>query len=184
MPQTELELLPIRFDPLNFADHATELNGLVATRAMERLRSSTLSAEPMAVVKLQFSHGQYGYAQAIGAATTKVHVRCERCLDEFELELDAKIKVLIKPDSDRLPEDTDNPEMSLDFHEYDGNSLTLSDLIEEELLLTLPLVPRHQDISLCNQDMVAWLASNVASGEGQGEVTADKADNPFAILKR
>ena len=59
--------------------------------------------------------------------------------------------------------DADRP----DIHEYDGKSLVLSDLVEEELLLALPLVPKHQDISLCNQDMVAWLAANEAPDEGQ-----------------
>ncbi len=184
MPHPELELLPTRFDPENFADHATELNGLVAIRAMHRLQANILSAGPMVTVKLQFSRGLYGYPQAIGIASIKVCVRCERCLDEVELVLNAEINVLIKPDSDHLPGDGDNLETSPEFHEYDGKSLTLSDLIEEELLLSLPLVPRHKDISLCNQDMVAWLASNEASEEGQGEVTVERAENPFAILKR
>ena len=146
MPQSDLELLPIRFDPLNFADHATELNGLVAIRTMKRLQANTLTTEPSVIVKLQFSRGLYGYPQAVGTADTKVCVRCERCLDELELMLNAEINVLIKPESDSLPKDNASPEASPEFHEYDGKSLTLSDLIEEELLLTLPLVPRHQDI--------------------------------------
>ena len=185
MTQPDLELLPIYFDPQHFADHTTELHGLVAAKSMSRLQANVLSFEPMVHVNLQFSPGLYGYPLAVGQAHAKVSVRCERCLDRMELNLDPTINVLIKPDSERLTENNGYfDDESPDFHEYDGKSLTLSDLIEEELLLALPLVPRHEDISLCNQDMVAWLASSQASTEGQEEVTAEKADSPFMILKR
>ena len=185
MTQTDLELLPIRFDPQHFADHTTELHGLVAAKTMSRLQANVLSFESMVHVNLQFSPGLYGYPLAQGQAHAKVFLRCERCLDQMELNLEPMINVLIKPDSESLPEDNEKfDDEGPEFHEYNGKSLTLSDLIEEELLLALPLVPRHEDISLCNQDMVAWLASSEASKSGQGEDTAEKADNPFAILKR
>ena len=180
MSQPELELLPIRFDPQSFADQATELNGLVAAKAMRRLQESVLSIEPMVTTNLMFSRGVYGYPFVQGEARVKVNMKCERCLDEVGFTLKPSISVLIKPESDSLPEDHENFEDISDIHEYDGKYLTLSDLIEEELLLILPLVPKHEDISLCNQDMVAWLASN----EEQKENSAEKADNPFAILKR
>ena len=185
MTKPNLELLPIRFDPQYFADHTTELHGLVAVKSMSRLKANVLSFEPMAQVNLQFSHGLYGYPLAVGQAHAKVSLRCERCLDQMDLKLDPTINLLIKPDSDHLPENNDDfDDESPEFHEYKGKSLTLSDLIEEELLLALPLVPRHEDISLCNQDMIAWLATSEASKVGREEVTAEKADNPFAILKR
>ncbi len=180
MPKSDLELLPIRFDPQNFADHSTELHGLVAVKAMTRLQENVISLESMVTVKLQFSRGLYGYPLAIGKAHAEVSTQCERCLDEMQISLDPDINILIKPESESLPEESEGLENSPDFHEYDGKSLALSDLIEEELLLSLPLVPKHEDISLCNQDMVAWLASD----EGQNEIPDEKSDNPFAILKR
>ena len=109
-------------------------------------------------------------------------MRCERCLDEVRIDLKPDISVLVKPEGEALPEkegakDTDMP----DLHEYDGKILVLSEMLEEELLLVLPLVPKHQDISLCNQDMVAWLAANEAADEDH-EITT-KRESPFAILK-
>ena len=180
MSKSELELLPIRFDPQNFADQATELKGLVAVKAMHRLQENVLSIEPMVRVKLMFSRGLFGYPHVQGEAHVEAIMKCERCLDEVEVSLNPVISVLIKPESDSIPEDQKNVEGITDIHEYDGKCLVLSELIEEELLLALPIVPKHEDISLCNQDMVAWLASN----EEHEEYTAEKADNPFAILKR
>ena len=175
MSQSSLELLPIRFDPQAFADHATKLNGQVATKAMSRLMNHVESVEPTATARLVFSRGLYGYPHVLGTITASVNIRCERCLDEFSLALHPKINLMIKPEQETLPENSENP----DFYEYDGKNLTLSDLIEEELLLALPQVPKHEDISLCNQDMVAWLASNEAPEE-----ILTRAENPFAILKR
>ncbi|MGH1537242.1 MAG: YceD family protein [Gammaproteobacteria bacterium] len=183
MSQQQLKPLPIRFDPVNFADHNRKLDGLVATRAMTRLMENVLSAEPMAKAKLSISRGLYGYPLVTGQTIATVGMRCERCLDEVSIELKPKIKVLVKPEEENLPENEQiKGEERPEFHEYDGKSLVLSDLIEEELLLTLPLVPKHQDISLCNQDMVAWLAANEAPSEEQ-VASSERKESPFAILK-
>lgn len=179
MSNPDLELLPIRFDPQTFADQHTKLNGLVALNAMQRLQSNVISSDSSASTKLIFSRGLFGYPLVEGEAHAKITMRCERCLDNVEINLDPEIKVLIKPTEDPLPHEAESNVESPDIHEYEGNMLTLSELIEEELLLAMPLVPRHEDISLCNQDMIAWLASNEAP-----EADAERAENPFAILKR
>ena len=179
MSDHNLKLLPIRFDPQTFADQQTTLNGLIAVKAMQRLQTSIMSSEAMVSTKLSFSRGLYGYPFVRGVAHADVTVRCERCLDQVNISLDPVIEVLVKPTEEDLPNQLAPNEESPDIHEYAGNLLTLSDLIEEELLLVMPLVPRHEDISLCNQDMVAWLASN----EGP-KAEAKRAENPFAILKR
>ena len=49
-------------------------------------------------------------------------------------------------------------------------------LIEDELLLTLPLAPKHMDISLCNQDMIVWFISD--------DMIEEHTQNPFTTLKR
>jgi uncharacterized protein len=178
MSQLQLELLPIRFDPQNYADNATELHGQIVTKSMTRLTRSVVSIEPMVTGRFWFSRGLYGYPHVMGEVEVKVTLQCERCLDVIEINLKPHINVLIKPKTDRLPENSefqDGPE----FYEFSGKYLTLSDLVEEELLLAIPIFPRHEDISLCNQDMVAWLASNEAT-----EKASKTENNPFAILKR
>ena len=172
MIQANKEVLPIRFDPLPMAKHRRELTGLVAVKAMTRLQDTIVSMEPMVAVSLQFSRGLQGFPAVSGRLKHTLGLRCERCLDEVSIFIDQPLEVLLKPESEPLPEDTER----YSLFEYDGKILELAELIEDELLLALPLVPKHKDISLCNQDMVAWLASN--------EVPAENAGNPFAILKR
>jgi len=182
MSQQELKSLPVRIDPVSFADRNRELHGLVATKAMPRLLDNVVIAEPMATAHLKVSRDLHKYPLVEGNVEAIVAMRCERCLDDVDIVINAEIRVLMIPEDDVLLEkeqfeDPDQP----DFHEYDGNSLVLSELIEEEILLVLPLVPKHEDISLCNQDMVVWLAANEAPAEGQDSPA--KRESPFAILK-
>ncbi|MFK7814955.1 MAG: DUF177 domain-containing protein [Gammaproteobacteria bacterium] len=179
-----LKPLPIRFDPEKFADHERKLEGPVASKGMLRLRENVLTVNQTVDAKVEFSKGYYGYPLVSGEVKARMMMRCERCLGEVDIELNPTFSVLVKPEEDVIPEkegekDADKP----DFHEYDGKSLVLSELLEEELLLILPLVPKHQDISLCNQDMVAWLAANEAHDKGP-EPAVERAENPFAILKK
>jgi len=188
MSEQHQKPLPVRFDPVNFADHGRELEGPIATKGMLRLRDNVVASDDMVSAKLSFSRGLYGYPLVAGRAKASVTMRCERCLDDVRVKLNADINVLVKPEDEILPVNEGNKEDEKDadkpdIHEYDGKSLVLSDLVEEELLLALPLVPKHQDISLCNQDMVAWLAANEAPNEGQ-KTSTERAENPFAILKR
>ncbi|MEJ2115750.1 MAG: YceD family protein [Gammaproteobacteria bacterium] len=184
MSQQALKPLPIRIDPVNFADHARKLEGLVATKGMKRLLANVQSVDSMIVAKLNISPGFLGYPLVLGQVFAAVAMRCERCLDEVNTELNLDIEVLVKSQDHEMPEKEQiQDEDELEFYEYEGKSLVLSDFIEEELLLELPLVPKHQDILLCNQDMIAWLAANEAPSKEQA-TSNGKAESPFAILKR
>jgi uncharacterized protein len=179
-----LKPLPIRFDPEKFADHERKLEGPVATKGMLRLRENVLAANQNVDAKLEFSKGYYGYPLVSGEVKAQVVMRCERCLGEVDIELNPTFSVLVKPEEDVIPhKEAENDDDEPDFHEYDGKSLVLSDLLEEELLLVLPLVPKHEDISLCDQDMVAWLAANDTDDEAQ-KTRSERAESPFAILKK
>ena len=81
------------------------------------------------------------------------------------------VKPIMKPEYENITEKIGE----YDLYEYSGNGLELSNLVEDELLLTLPIALKHKDISLCNSDMVAWLAS--------GREPGNNKETPFAILK-
>ena len=172
MSQAEEDILPFRFDPKLLTDQNRELVGSIPTKDMSRLKKSALSILPTVSVQLQVTTGLNGLPRISGEVECVLGLRCERCLDEVELTLNPTIDVLVKSESEQITEAYEG----LEFYEYTGKSLELTELIEDELLLALPLAPKHDDISLCNQDMIAWLASN--------EEPAEKAENPFAILKR
>ena len=172
MSQFEKKVFPHQFDPKLMVDQNRELVGALPANGMSRLRNVALSMGPEVLVQLQFSFGLYGLPRISGKVSYALGMRCERCLDEVKFVLEPTIQVLLKSENESVAKESEEHE----FYEYSDNNLELANLIEDELLLVLPLAPKHQDISLCNQDMVAWLALN--------KEPAQKVDNPFAILKR
>ena len=104
------------------------------------------------------------------AATTAVERICQRCLQPMSVPLAVDRDFLFVADEDRAAAlDADND--SEDVLELTRH-LDLRELIEDELLLALPLVPRHE---VCPQPLVT-----PASQYGD-ETTAS---HPFAALAR
>jgi len=186
------KLLPLRLDPQHYADKGRELVGQIKSTNMLRLQQMVVKTPSMVHATLRFSRGPYGYPMLSGKIQHSLVLRCERCLDELKLCIDRELEINLKPENESLPEGSTASEkqqttsklldtevehaQNVEFYDYDGKSLVLAEVVEEELLLALPQIPKHKDISLCDQDMVAWLAAN--------EVPEQKRPNPFAILKR
>ena len=82
MSEQHQKPLPVRFDPVNFADHRRELEGPIATKGMLRLRDNVVASDEMVSAKLSFSRGLYGYPLVAGQVKAFVTMRCERCLDD------------------------------------------------------------------------------------------------------
>lgn len=78
--------------------------------------------------------------------TGRLDLRCQRCLAEvgFECVIDSRLLL--------IPPGAEWPEEELESDEYDAipasRELSLLALIEEEVLLALPIVPRHADCRL------------------------------------
>lgn len=120
----------------------------------KNIRPATIHFELTGVCK-QFS--QPGLHLRI---KTELPVICQRCLDEMLISLDLSFDYLISDSTiDALD---DNDEMDWLEADYEMN---LQELIEDELLLAMPLAPVHEEN--CNK-------SSMQSGE---------KPNPFAVLK-
>lgn len=163
---------PINLDPEILADQERVFEGDFSTGSMQRLTKMLHSIPPSVYIDLKFTRGALELPMISGQLSVTLRLKCERCLDTFDIEINSNFDILIKLDTMNIEGQID----SLEYYEYDGKSLDLSKIIEDELILSVPLVPKHLEISQCNQDMLVWLASN------KGAV--QKIDNPFARLKR
>lgn len=163
--------LPKRFNPQALADRHQVLAGELSTDSMARLREAVVSIGSTVSIDLQLARVRSG-CQIDGEIACTLGLCCVRCLGEVRIRVSPSVRLVVGP---RLESPIEAPE-GYDLYEYEGSSLELAQLIEDELLLALPLVPRHVDISLCDPGMVAWL--------GLKERASGPAKNPFAILKR
>ena len=171
MPKPVSRLLPKHFNPQAMTDHPVALAGELPADSMVRLREAVISIGSTVTVDLQLARAGSG-CRMEGRVACTLGLRCVRCLGEVRVRVDPDVRLVV---GSALEGSVEAPE-GYDLYEYEGSSLELAQLIEDELLLALPLVPRHVDISLCDPGMVAWLGSK--------ERVSGPARNPFAILKR
>ncbi len=168
--------IPHRIDPILYADQRKTIEGEIPLSSMHRLLNVVLGVDETIAMKMEFSEGPHGFPLVTGEFSTTVKLPCERCLDIVDIPLIGQINTLLLPNGAVFPEISE----AIECYEYEASYLKLSELLEEELLLAMPLVPKHVDISLCNQDMIASLATNSIPEN----VAESQQENPFAILKR
>jgi uncharacterized protein len=91
---------------------------------------------------------------------------CQRCLGPIQTQLDIQRSFLfVAGEQAAAEQDADSEEDVLAL----THALDLRELVEDELLLALPLVPRHQ---ICLQPLPL----------GTDEESAEQRPNPFAAL--
>jgi uncharacterized protein len=167
---------PHRLDVEAFAREGATLRGAWPLPSLERLADAAHpDAKPAESDVAQWhATGEFrgvkgGSAQTwlhLGA-TTRLALVCQRCLAPVETPVEAERSFLFVADEDtaaRLDADTEEDVLAM------TRALDLRALVEDELLLALPLVPRHD---VCPQPLPIPHADDTAE-----EVPA----NPFAAL--
>ena len=136
--------LPAVVEPIKLADSGTRLTGQLPVKAMGRLRALCLDESDKVSIDLSFERSSdrtLGRMQ--GTIVASLQVVCQRCLEKMTLVLRAEPSVILIRAQDRediIGRDTDSLVV-------DGPIL-LSNIVEDELLLAMPMVPLH-DIDAC-----------------------------------
>ena|SRR5664279_5297287 len=167
---------PRRLDVAAFAAAAGERAGEWAADRLQRLTSATLAPDdgsPRPPVAWHVAGGRRlvegaGVQPSLAiAADTEATLECQRCLQPMLLPLHAERRIFFVEGEDAaaaLDAESEDDVLAL------TPALDLRELIEDELLLALPLVPRHAD---CPEPLPRAFVEDPA---------VDPADNPFAAL--
>jgi len=138
---------PHRLDVEAFARDAGELDGSWSLAELPRLRDAQM-AESDAAPQVPWSVRGERVQERAGEgeiwlhlqASTTLQLQCQRCLQPVEvpMQLDRGVRIVRGEDeAAALDADIDDDVLAL------TRSLDLRELIEDELLLALPLVPHH-----------------------------------------
>jgi len=166
--------LPKEIDPFRLAQTGLKLDGELPLATMPRLTKSLQNDEGVVNVKMAFDMDEIGTPYMRGNFTASVSVICERCMEPMMLELDVDC-LLAMVSSERKVEGL--------AEQYDpwilenNDPVLLSSVVEDELILSLPLVPRHEEVCLPDE---AWSAGDDEVNE---LIEADKPASPFAVLE-
>lgn len=176
--------LPDFIDPVRLAEQQRELRGQIPLSRMHRLASSLAGAEGLVDVGLRFGIDALGVRFMTGRIHAELVVTCQRCMEAMAGPVEAEISLgLVRSDSEaeRLPE---NYEPLL----VGAEPMPLSAIIEDELILALPIVSMHAP-EQCPASTRPECAADDVPAEGadpEADQAADRAAdraNPFAVLR-
>jgi uncharacterized protein len=167
---------PRRLDVAAFAAADGELSGELPLGELGRLADSVLGAEPRDAPIHWQAEGRLRPVMG-GEPETWLHLtsqacvslRCQRCLQPMPVPLD--VDRWIRFVRDAAQAEALDAELEDDVLEL-PRQLDLPELVEDELLLELPLVPRHE---VCPQPL--------PQGSGP-DLDVPERPNPFAALEQ
>ncbi|MDR2032067.1 MAG: YceD family protein [Azoarcus sp.] len=156
-------------DVFRFAAERRALAGEIAVSLFERLADQLVDSEGAVRWRLAGSFDAEGRPRLYLEASGRLTLRCQRCLGRLAWELTVAAALLPVRAGQALPEDElENDEVDVVEVDGDGEVDVLS-LIEDEILLALPIVPRHEDCA----------APRPTETDGDG---ASRGESPFAAL--
>jgi len=147
-------------------DRQSAFSGSIPLVDMPRLTSLIMSDNTSVDVDFEFTRGVYNHDAIRGQYKVGLTTQCQRCLEPMVLEIDQSFELLI----DASDEDVEAFQVDTVFTE-DGY-LNLCEVIEDELILALPLIMMH-DNDGCNP----YLKEHVDDAP-----PAQERPNPFAVL--
>jgi uncharacterized protein len=147
--------------------------------AFAHLADRLADPEGQVAAALRF-HRIDGFAAVQGRVTAGLHLQCQRCLSTFEWPLDTTLKLCFVADDGAAARVPGEYEPAL----APGGRAELASLVEDELLLALPLVPVHADPARCAARDVTEVPAAARSGKAQArDAPASDVQRPFAQLR-
>ncbi len=116
-------------------------------------------------LKFEFVRNEYEIPMLIGNLETSLELECQRCLKALELPMTLDFSLMIDASDELVSESI------VDTLYSDDGFIDIVEVVEDEIILAIPLVAMHEDTA-CNEN---WQVS---------KSEAAIKDNPFAVLQQ
>jgi uncharacterized protein len=197
--------LPEFIDPFQLVERRQLLKGAISLEKMQRLASLLAQNDGDAELEIRFDRDEAGLPYAQGTLKTVVQMVCQRCLSAMALKIETEFNLGVVSSLKNARALPDNYEPLV----ADEVPISLTELIEDEILLALPVVAIHPDGQCARSTgkVMAEIDGAVlerqasalkrkqslieegdsmynAAPDGQKEASAEKRQNPFAVLEQ
>ncbi|MFC0048418.1 23S rRNA accumulation protein YceD [Rheinheimera tilapiae] len=164
--------IPVTIDPYRTAQKRSSFDGILQLQNLTRLSEQLSNTDGDVAVIVHCGNDEQGLVYIEGEAQCTVQVRCERCGDEMTLNINSSFAYTPVKGDDSAQEEIPQRYDVIETDEH--GEVNLRQLVEDELILALPLFPMH-DEGQCdpNKVQMSW---------GEIEPEPEKP-NPFAILQ-
>jgi len=151
-------------DGLKFAGEARHLAGELAVAAMPRLQDSVFEPAGRVLYELTGATDRHGHPLIEVSVQGLIPLVCQRCLGRLDYDLKRQSRLVLVDDGGELPDvaQEDPGTETIPAAEVEN----VADLVEQEVLLGLPLAPVHE-----------------APCVGRTDEPEAPADSPFAVLR-
>jgi uncharacterized protein len=132
-------------DGFEFASAGATQQGTLPLRGFSRLRDLLASDDGEVAYEVRGLRDARGRPSLRLSVRGSVQLRCQRCLGAMRVEVDeGELLVLAatQAEIDADPTDAESPDRLLA-----GKAIALRELVEDQLILALPLAPRHERCS-------------------------------------
>lgn len=158
-------------DSLDFAGNSRQISGEVPVAEMPRLLDALEDSRGILEYTVRGGADKQGRPLLDVSITGNCRLRCQRCLGAMEhaVQIDTRLLLRDQASLDALDSDVaGGEEEEFDSILADAH-LDVLDLLEEEILLSLPIAPRHES--------GACQATEVGARH-------EEEQNPFAVLAK
>ncbi len=131
--------LPLKVNPFLLAKQFAKLEGRIPVSDLPRLREVVCNDSGYVDVLLEFGKGEFGPIYIRGQISALLELECQRCGEPVSCDINVEPNVspvLTDSQAKHLPKEFD-PVL------LDDESVVVADLVEEELLLSLPMIAKH-----------------------------------------
>lgn len=160
--------MSLYIDSLDFSRNGRELSGTVPVADMPRLQDMLAATEGEINYVVRGLIDQHGRPMLEVMLNGLCQLRCQRCLQSlnYPVQLDSRLLLVQADELDQFSVDENEADsIPADAH------LNVHELVEEELLLSLPLAPKHP-VGVCQPAIAGYMA----------EMTDQPKKAPFAVL--
>lgn len=164
------ESLPEKINPFRFAENALRLQGFYLIKDLSRLTPSLSNDEGEVQIDLTFGVDRQGIRYMKGHLETQLNLQCQRCMQPFIYGIMCDFTfgvVRTEEEAEMLPKQYDPIVVSKE-------ALLLLDMVEDELIINLPLIPMHPP-EACKIKLP--LKAKLESGSDDGR------NNPFKVIE-
>jgi uncharacterized protein len=161
--------LPDVLDAWRMVNSGRVFEGRLPLAAMPRLAEALVDAEGVCEYRVEFGRDEFNVAYVSIQADTALPLSCQRTLERFEqpVRIDQRMGL--------IRDERDEPSLPPGYEPVllpDDGRLSPVELIEDELILAIPVVP----VKPGTEAVEAWWA------DADEEPVQDERPNPFAAL--
>lgn len=161
---------PSRFNPDLLAREASRFEAELPISQFPRLTEQLLSSEGQVVATFSVDERK-SHRVIQGSLAFEAVMQCQRCMNPLVMPVQANFELVCvasQEEANALPEVLDP--VVLD----ENGQLHLIDLLEDDALLQLPNIPKHENDPACQPSEQSF---------GDVQVTTTERPNPFGVLK-